>query len=103
MKGFRPSHPAGKSVHRAAGLGQRSRFTESRPGSDRLPYSSGQRRASVDAYFLDRDPLDLDLQVGMREDTDHTDQVVEHVDERASLWALSAPTGPGPSEPRLCG
>ena len=43
--------------------------------------------AARNPHLVDRDPQDLDIQVGVREDTDHADQVVENVDERASLRA----------------
>ena len=48
------------------------------------------------AHFLDRDPEDLDLEVGMGKNSDHANQIIEDVEQadRASGSAALDRTGP---------
>ena len=96
MNGSRPSHPGGTSVHKSRAATTDRRLVDfAQAAIDNLV---ARPAAARNAHFLDRDPQDLDLEVCMGKNSDHADQVIEHVEKLATLGALprrqDRPMGP---------
>ena len=84
---FQPGAARRQKRPKVAGAGERGRTVNLTEAAVDNPVT--RPAAARHPHLVDRDPQNLDVQVGVREDSHHTHQIVEYVDERALLRAAA--------------